>query len=128
MGATEWVVLIAGIAAIVWVNWYFFFAERTSATAVRSGGVQEVRIAVQGGYSPAVVRVHAGEPVRLIFDRQERSSCSEEVVLEQWGIRRFLPPLRETQIEFTPTEPGEYDFTCGMGMLRGKVIVEEEVK
>ena len=83
---------------------------------------------MQGGYSPAVVRVHAGEAVRLIFDRQERSSCSEEVVLEQWGIRRFLPPLRETQVEFTPTEPGEYDFTCGMGMLRGKVIVDEEVK
>jgi hypothetical protein len=27
---TEWGVLFGGIAAIAWVNWYFFFAERRS--------------------------------------------------------------------------------------------------
>lgn len=26
-------------------------------------------------------------------------------------------------VEFTPERPGEYEFTCGMGMLRGKVVV-----
>lgn len=27
MSTLDWLVLLAGIAAIVWVNWYFFFAE-----------------------------------------------------------------------------------------------------
>jgi len=27
-------------------------------------------------------------------------------------------------IEFVPEKPGEYEFHCQMGMLRGKVIVE----
>ncbi len=27
-------------------------------------------------------------------------------------------------IELTPDKPGEYDFACQMGMLRGKLIVE----
>ena len=28
MSAADWLVIAAGLAAIGWVNWYFFFAER----------------------------------------------------------------------------------------------------
>ena len=28
MTATDWIVVVGGIAAIAWVNWYFFLAER----------------------------------------------------------------------------------------------------
>ena len=31
MTATDWMVVVGGIAAIVWVNWYFFLAERGAA-------------------------------------------------------------------------------------------------
>jgi len=44
-------------------------------------------------------------------------------VLPDFKIRRFLPPLQKTAVEFTPEQAGEYEFTCGMGMLRGKLIV-----
>lgn len=125
MSTAEWVVLLAGIAGIVWVNWYFFLADRGAAGATEAaGGVQEVRIEVAGGYSPGVVRVSRGAPVRLIFDRQETSGCSEEVVLPEFGIRRYLPAHEETVVEFTPGETGSFEFTCGMGMMRGKVVVE----
>jgi len=33
MTPLDWAVVAAGIAAIVWVNWYFFLAERGSAPA-----------------------------------------------------------------------------------------------
>ncbi len=132
MSGTEWAVLLGGIAAIAWVNWYFFLAGRGSAAAVAAaapssaaGGVQEAEIEVRGGYSPSTVRVRRGEPVRLVFDRQETNSCSEEVVLGDWGIRRYLPAWEKTAVEFTPDEPGTHEFTCGMGMLRGRIIVEE---
>ena len=125
MTAVEWIVLVAGILAVVWINWYFFFAGRTAAqAAVESGGVQEVTIAVKGGYSPATITAKRGRPLRLVFDRQETSGCSEEVVIGQFGIRTFLPAFKQTAVEVTPREPGTYEFTCGMGMLRGKVIVE----
>ncbi len=26
MTATEWLVIIAGLAVIIWINWYFFLA------------------------------------------------------------------------------------------------------
>ncbi len=78
---------------------------------------------VRGGYTPAAVRVGGGRPVRLVFDRQETSGCSVEVVLPEFGVRRFLPPFQRTAIDFTPRQPGDYEFTCGMGMLRGRLIV-----
>ncbi len=31
MSATDWIVIIGGIATILWINWYFFLAARSSA-------------------------------------------------------------------------------------------------
>jgi len=124
MNIDKLLVLLGGIAAIVWVLWYFLLARRSAAKASRSGsGTQEITVTVRGGYDPARLEVEAGRPVRLWFDRQETSGCSEEVVLPDFKIRRFLPPLQKTAVEFTPDRAGEYEFTCGMGMLRGKLIV-----
>ncbi len=121
----DWAVALTGLLAIVWVNWYFFFARAPVAQAASSGGgVAEVIIAVHGGYDPATVHVAAGAPVRLVFDRQETSSCSEEVVIPAFGVRRFLPAFQKTTIEITPAAPGTYEFTCGMSMLRGRVVAK----
>jgi plastocyanin domain-containing protein len=135
MTATDWVVVVGGIAAIVWVNWYFFLAERSAAVAIPgasaaggSSAVPEVKVTVHGGYDPATIRVAAGRPVRLIFDRQETSSCSEEIVFPDFGIRRFLPTGAKTTIEVTPPKPGRYEFACGMGMLHGALVAEEQGK
>lgn len=125
MTPVEWLVLIGGVAAIAWVNWYFFLAGRAAAhAAVLMEGVQEIVVQVRGGYEPSAVTAVVGRPVRLVFDRQEASGCSEEVVLADFGIRRFLAPFEKTAVEFTPAHPGTFEFTCGMGMLRGKLIVE----
>jgi plastocyanin domain-containing protein len=125
MSGTAWLVIVAGLAAMGWVNWYFFFAEREAAPVQANGAeMAEVRIAVRGGYEPATVRVKAGAPVRLVFDRQETSGCSEEVVFPAFGIRKFLPTGKPTPIELTPPAPGRYEFMCGMSMLRGAVIAE----
>ena len=128
MTGSEVVVTLLGLAAIAWVNWYFFLAGRTEAVAAVStgGGLQRTRIVVSGGYTPSTVRVKAGRPVRLEFDRQETAGCTEEVVLADFGIRRYLPAHRTTPVEFTPTRPGSYEFTCGMAMVRGRIIVEGE--
>ena len=127
MSAAQIAVTLAGLAAIAWVNWYFFLAGRGEAVAVPADqGVQRARIVVRGGYAPATVRVRAGRPVRLEFDRQETSGCTEEVVLPDFGIRTYLPAHQTTPVEFTPQRPGSYEFTCGMAMVRGRILVEEK--
>lgn len=118
------VVVLLGFLAIGAVNWWFFFAARRSASATDVGGRQEIVITVRGGYDPAAVRVTAGRPFRLLFDRQETSSCSEEIVLPAFGVRRFLPAHQRTAVDLPAAEPGRYEMSCGMGMLHGELIVE----
>jgi plastocyanin domain-containing protein len=125
MSGSELVVVAAGLALIAWINWYFFYAGRPAAVASAAGAVQRAAIEVNNGYSPAAIRVRAGQPVRLEFHRIDRSSCTEEVVIPDFGIRSFLPSGRTTPVEFTPSKPGSHEFTCGMGMVRGTIIVDE---
>jgi plastocyanin domain-containing protein len=127
MTVVEVVVTLCGLAAIAWVNWYFFLAGRDGPVAVAGGnGVQRTRVVVNGGYAPSTIRVEPGRRVRLEFDRQETSGCTEEVVLPEFGIRTYLPAHKITAVEFTPTKPGRYEFTCGMAMVRGTILVEDK--
>jgi plastocyanin domain-containing protein len=125
MTGSEWLVALGSLAAIAAVSWWFFAAGGRAAPATASGtGLQHATIVVKGGYDPARIAVRAGRPIRLVFDRQESSGCSEEIVFPAFGLRRFLPPFEQTTIDIAPQKPGRYDFTCGMSMLRGRLDVE----
>lgn len=131
MNTSDWIAVLAGLAAIAWVNWYFLFAGRSASgpaaaipLATREGEANEVTITVDGGYAPSAVRARAGRPLRLTFHRIDTASCSDEVVFPDFGIRRFLPTGERTTIEITPPNAGRYAFTCGMSMHRGMVIAE----
>jgi plastocyanin domain-containing protein len=119
------VVTLLGLAAVLWVNWYFFVAGRgiVAAATVGAGGMQRILVEVKGGYAPAVIRVRAGAPVRLDFHRDETNPCTEEVLIPDFRIRTYLPAHRTTPVSFTPAA-GTYEFTCGMGMVRGTIIAE----
>jgi plastocyanin domain-containing protein len=126
MDAAELGVLVGGVLLIAIILWYFFGRREAVAAHAGSSGVQEIRITVKGGYSPDVIAVKQGRPVRLNFYRDETASCSEQVVFGDFGIARDLPAFQTTSIEFTPDKSGEFTFACGMNMLRGKLIVEPE--
>ncbi len=89
------------------------------------GNVQEIEITVKGGYSPDIIRVQKGVPLRLIFNRQEAGDCSSRVVLPDFQVSKTLAPFAKTTLEFTPDKAGEFGFACGMNMLHGTLIVEE---
>ena len=127
MTPTQIIVTALGAVAIVWVLWYFLFSRGTAVRATTSAGgmgVQEVRVTVKGGYTPDTIVVQAGKPVRLQFYRDETADCSERVVFERFGIDQQLPAFQTTTVEFTPEQPGEYPFRCGMSMLKGLLVVE----
>ena len=124
MDSTQIAVIVGGLATIAFVIWYFFGERKRTAASVTEGGMQEIDVTVKGGYSPDVIVVREGLPVRLNFYRDETESCSEQVIFGDFGIARDLPPFKTTSIEFTPHKPGEFTFTCGMNMLRGKLIVQ----
>ena len=81
-------------------------------------------VTVKGGYTPDVIVVQKGRPVRLTFTRQESAACSEQVLFPDYNQSALLPEGKQVTLEFTPQQAGEYGFQCQMGMLRGKLIVE----
>ena len=126
MDTAQIIVTAGGAGAIAGVVWYFFLGERRQVRAAAgASGVQEVTVRVKGGYEPNVIVVRKGQPVRLDFYRDETASCSDTVVFGDFGISRSLPAFKTTSVEFTPDKAGEFIFTCGMNMLRGRLIVED---
>jgi len=125
MDTTALLVTVVGLSLAVFVLWYFFFSTRQTASAVSSSsGVQEVAITVKGGYSPDVIEVERGKPVQLSFYRDEENSCSEELLMPDFSVRRALPAFKTTLVELLPQQAGRFEFTCGMGMLRGSLVVK----
>src|SRR3990172_10636950 len=115
-------VLLGGAGAIAFIVWFFWLVKKEGARAVlTSSGYQEAMILVKGGYSPDVIRVEAGTPVRLKFRREETASCSEMVLFPDFGKSAHLPSGEVVSLELMPKTPGQYDFQCQMGMLRGKL-------
>jgi len=126
MDGTQIAVTAAGAVSLLGVVWFFFMAERRQVRAASAGtGPQVVRVVVKGGYDPDTIVVEKGRPVRLDFYRDETSSCSDTVVFGDFGVSKPLPAFKTTPVEFTPDKAGDFTFTCGMNMLRGKLIVEE---
>ena len=125
MTTAQIIVTLGGIALSVFIAWFFWFAPKgQTRAALGAGGAQEVAVTVKGGYTPDVIVVKSGRPLRLTFTRQESSTCSEEVLFPDFNKSSLLPEGQPVTLEFTPEKPGEYGFQCKMGMLRGKLIVE----
>ncbi len=124
MSALDIGVTVGGIVAILFLAWFFFGPKKARQAEVK-GNVQEIRITVKGGYSPNVIRVKEGVPLKLIFDRQEASDCSDRVVFPDFQASKSLAPFATTTLEFTPNKSGSFGFACGMNMLHGTLIVEQ---
>lgn len=117
-------VTLAGLGLIGLELWWFLLSKPKSRQATAQAGLQSVTVTVDGGYEPNRIVVQAGQPVRLNFDRKDASSCLEEVRLPDFHIAQRLPLNQVTAIEFTPQQPGIYEFTCGMNMFRGSIEVQ----
>ncbi|MFC1983426.1 heavy metal translocating P-type ATPase [Chloroflexota bacterium] len=124
MNIAEIVVTLGGLGVIGFLAWYFFDPKQSHAAQVK-GNMQEIVVTVKGGYSPDIIQVKKGVPLRLIFDRQEAGDCSSRVVFPAFQASKTLAPFAKTTLEFTPNKAGQFGFACGMNMLHGTLIVEE---
>ncbi|MDX1413374.1 MAG: cupredoxin domain-containing protein [Candidatus Promineifilaceae bacterium] len=78
-------------------------------------------------FAAEVIKVQAGETVRLVLDNEDRLPHSFDV--DEWDLHIAMPGNKQVTAEFTPDLPGEYRFYCGLpghveaGMV-GTLIVE----
>ena len=116
--------VIAGAVLLTAALGWFFFGPKKARSAELVGDIQEVRITVKGGYSPDLVRVRQGVPLRIVFDRQESGECTSRVVFPDFSLNQSLPAYGQTQVSLLPDRVGEFGFACGMNMVHGKLVVE----
>ena len=122
MTPLDWSIAAVAIALIAFVNWYFLGSKGSPVVAAPAvGGIVDVTVVVEGGYTPSTIEVPSGSRVRLTLDRREDNPCSDEIVIPDFGIRKPLAAHATTSLEFTATA-GRHEFSCGMGMLHGAII------
>lgn len=88
-------------------------------------GTQVIRMKITGispYYEPSTTyTVKAGVPVRWEIDGSG-TGCRSIFQIPKLGIREDASNPR-TVITFTPEKPGDYAFSCAMGMFRGTLTV-----
>src|SRR4030067_1600883 len=111
------VVTLLGVAAIPAIVWFFWMVKKPGVKAgLTSGGYQEAMVLVKGGYTPDVIVVERGKPVRLNFVRTESASCSEMVLFPDFKKSARLPEGETVPLEFLPDRTGELEFQGQVGM------------
>jgi hypothetical protein len=77
---------------------------------------------ISGGYSPNQFTIRKGIPVKWIINGKNVFGCQGYFVVPTLNVSQALNE-GENIIEFTPKETGVINFSCGMGMYRGRIQV-----
>jgi plastocyanin len=78
------------------------------------------------GFEPDDVKVPAGKPVTLRFERKTEKTCATEIVMEVDGkkVVKDLPLNKPVELTLTFSRPGRVGYACAMDMIRGSITVQ----
>lgn len=114
----KFLVSFFGISLIGLIYWFFFGKKEEVMTAKTSWNVL-----VKGGYQPATITIPKGKPSTVTFTRTDPNSCLEDVVIEDFKVKKFLPMNTPVRVTISPTRSGSFGMHCGMNMFHGRIIV-----
>jgi plastocyanin domain-containing protein len=97
----------------------------TISTTPAAAATGTIKIVVdERGYTPSTVPVAKGSPVTLEFVRTTDKTCATEVVFPDLNVDKPLPLNTAVDVPVPAGDAKTYAFACGMGMHRGKVVVQ----
>lgn len=121
------IINVIGIGLICLVIWWFWLYKpkfaSSAAGSIQPGNVIEILVK-DGVYTPPYIQMKSNDPITLRFTRKDPSPCAEIVNFNSLNIARKLPLNEPIDINLKIENTGEYEFTCQMGMYRGKLIVK----
>ena len=110
------------ITIIFFIIWWFWLSKTKISKAIHSN---EFDITVDNGvYVPSVIEAETGKPLILRLFRNDPNPCAEKIIFNELNVNKDLPLHVETTLKLDVEQPGEYEFTCQMGMYRGRLIVK----
>lgn len=111
-----------GLLVIAFVVWWFWLAKPRAKTAVQNDVVEV--IVENGVYTPSVIQAAKDQPLTLRFLRRDPNPCAEKVIFSNLNINADLPMNEPKDIRLTVATADSYEFTCQMGMYRGRLLVQ----
>lgn len=99
-------------------------AEPIEGAASLEGDVQRLTVDTSAGYyNPNIIKLAAGVPAEITFT--QASGCLAEVVSDDLDFYADLTGGNQTiTLTAEQLQPGTYEFSCGMQMVFGTIIVE----
>lgn len=96
----------------------------SSSAASESTAMQPKVIDVEAGsyyYKPNTITVKAGQPVEIVM---HSVSLMHDFVIDELNVKMPIVQNGNTgTVEFTPTNPGTYEYYCSVGDHRAKGMV-----
>jgi hypothetical protein len=97
-------------------------AGAPSGTAKVEGDVQRIAVDVSKGYyDPTVIEARSVVPLEISFGQGQ--GCLAQVLFPDFGVRENLISGGAV-VKLPAMKPGTYEFSCGMRMVFGKIVVQ----
>lgn len=91
------------------------------AATADTDGVQRITVDTNGSYNPNVIKLKAGVPAEITF--KAASGCMGQVMSKPLGFYEDLTTGDKT-VKLDGLDAGTYEFSCGMQMVFGQIVVE----
>jgi len=97
--------------------------QTSESTTKIKNGVQLVNSTLSVRRYPDIT-VKTGQPVRWVINAPDGSinGCNNRMIIQAYGIEHTFK-TGENVIEFTPTETGQFGYSCWMGMITATITV-----
>lgn len=97
-------------------------ADGPSGVASVSGAIQTISVDLsQGYYDPTVIEAKAGVPLEITFGQGQ--GCLAKVLIPAFSVDQDLTSGGAV-VKLPAMQPGEYEFSCGMRMVFGTIVVK----
>lgn len=121
---------LSSALAVQGINFNFINDTSSQAkanTTKTSANEQVVEMVVDyKGYTPSVITLEKGIPVKWIIKGEQITGCNNEIIVPSFNIKQKISK-GENIVRFTPYKEGTINFSCWMGMIRGKFIVQDKI-
>ncbi len=81
-------------------------------------------IVSKDGFTPSEISFKQGLPLKLAFYRADAQNCGTEVIFKDLHITKKLPVGKVVLIDIPTDTANEFSFTCGMDLMKGKIVVQ----
>ncbi len=93
-------------------------------TAADEANAQVVKTTLSSaGFDPSIIKIKKGVPVKWVINGDRAEGCTDKIIVPSLNITQNIH-AGDNIVTFTPGAAGEIPFSCWMGMVRGKFIVE----